>query len=113
MVAVLQAYRFALDPTARQQGSLASHTGAARFAYNWGLELVATRLDVLPTNVVDEDRHWGQAVERGVWSPVIVEPQPPSQGTAALGVGVIQPRVGPLIEQGLVEPLHLAIGLGR
>jgi putative transposase len=45
MVMVLQAYRFALDPTARQQGSLASHTGAARFAYNWGLELVATRLD--------------------------------------------------------------------
>jgi IS605 OrfB family transposase len=45
MVTVLQAYRFALDPTARQQGNLASHTGAARFAYNWGLELVATRLD--------------------------------------------------------------------
>jgi putative transposase len=45
MVTVLQAYRFALDPTARQQGSLASHTGAARFAYNWGLELVATRLE--------------------------------------------------------------------
>jgi IS605 OrfB family transposase len=45
MVTVLQAYRFALNPTARQQGSLASHTGAARFAYNWGLELVATRLE--------------------------------------------------------------------
>jgi putative transposase len=42
---VLQAYRFALDPTPRQQGSLASHTGAARFAYNWGLELVTTRLE--------------------------------------------------------------------
>jgi putative transposase len=42
---VMQAYRFALDPTPRQQGSLASHTGAARFAYNWGLELVTTRLE--------------------------------------------------------------------
>jgi putative transposase len=45
MATVLQAYRFALDPTPRQQRSLASHTGAARFAYNWGLELVTTRLD--------------------------------------------------------------------
>ena len=45
MVTVLQAYQFALDPTPRQQGSLASHTGAALFAYNWGLELVTTRLD--------------------------------------------------------------------
>jgi IS605 OrfB family transposase len=45
MATVLQAYQFALDPAPRQRGSLASHTGAARFAYNWGLELVTTRLD--------------------------------------------------------------------
>jgi putative transposase len=45
MATVLQAYRFALDPTPREQGSLASHIGGARFAYNWGLELVTTRLD--------------------------------------------------------------------
>jgi putative transposase len=45
MAVVLQAYRFALDPTARQRRSLASHVGAARFAYNWGLELVKSRLD--------------------------------------------------------------------
>jgi hypothetical protein len=69
-------------------------------------------LGVLPTNVVDEDRHRGQAVERGVWSPVIVEPQPTSEGATALGVGAIQPPIGPLIQQGLVEPLDLAIGLG-
>ena len=31
-------------------------------------------LAVVPVNVVDEDRHRGQAVERGVWSTVIVEP---------------------------------------
>jgi hypothetical protein len=29
---------------------------------------------VFPVNVVDEGRHRGQAVECGVWSPVIVEP---------------------------------------
>ncbi|HEX8133239.1 MAG TPA: IS607 family element RNA-guided endonuclease TnpB [Actinomycetes bacterium] len=45
MATVIQGYQFALDPGPRQQGSLASHAGAARFAYNWGLELVTTRLD--------------------------------------------------------------------
>jgi putative transposase len=45
MVTVTQAYRYALDPSPRQQRSLASHAGAARFAYNWGLEQVSTRLD--------------------------------------------------------------------
>jgi hypothetical protein len=38
---VLQAYRFALDPTPRQRRALASHCGAARYAHNWGLELLA------------------------------------------------------------------------
>jgi hypothetical protein len=67
---------------------------------------------VLPAKVVDEDRHRGEAVERGVWSPEIVEPQPASQGAATFGVAAVQPGVGPLIQQGLVEPLDLAIGLG-
>lgn len=40
-----QAYRYALDPTPRQARALASHCGAARFAYNWGLDLVKQRLD--------------------------------------------------------------------
>jgi transposase len=51
---VMQAYRFALDPTPRQQRALASHCGAARFAYNWGLDLVKQRLD---------QKAAGQAVE--------------------------------------------------
>jgi putative transposase len=37
---VMQAYRFALDPTPAQQRSLAVHAGAARFAYNWALAAV-------------------------------------------------------------------------
>ena len=37
---VHQAYRFALDPTASQWRALASHCGAARFVFNWGLEQV-------------------------------------------------------------------------
>jgi IS605 OrfB family transposase len=45
MPIVIQAYRFALDPMPRQRRALASHCGGARVAYNWGLELVKTRLD--------------------------------------------------------------------
>src|SRR6266508_5814913 len=44
MTAVTQAYRFALAPTQAQRRGLASHCGAARFAYNWGLALVKARL---------------------------------------------------------------------
>jgi Helix-turn-helix domain len=57
MATVLQAYQFALDPVPRTQGSLASHAGAALFAYNWGLELVKSRLD---------QRRAGQDVEGAV-----------------------------------------------
>jgi putative transposase len=34
MTAVIQAYRYALDPAPRQRRALASHCGAARVAYN-------------------------------------------------------------------------------
>src|SRR5258708_15719337 len=40
----IQAYRFALDPTPTQARAMASHVGAARFVYNWGLGLVQSRL---------------------------------------------------------------------
>jgi putative transposase len=36
-VKVMQAYRFALDPTPAQERMLRSHAGAARYAWNWGL----------------------------------------------------------------------------
>jgi putative transposase len=34
----LQAYRYALNPTPRQEQRLRSHAGASRFAWNWGLD---------------------------------------------------------------------------
>ena len=37
---VLQAYRFALDPTPAQDAVLRSHCGGQRYAFNWGLALV-------------------------------------------------------------------------
>ncbi|WP_436502188.1 IS607 family element RNA-guided endonuclease TnpB [Actinokineospora sp. HUAS TT18] len=41
---VLQAYRFALDPTPAQVAGLRSHCGAQRYAFNWGLALVKANL---------------------------------------------------------------------
>jgi len=38
--AVIQAYRFALDPTPAQDAVLRSHCGGQRYAFNWGLALV-------------------------------------------------------------------------
>jgi putative transposase len=66
---VTQAYRYALDPTPRQQGALASHCGAARFAYNWGLDLVKQRLDQratsgsveVPWTLAALQREWNRA----------------------------------------------------
>ena len=45
MSAVIRAFRFALDPTPRQERMLQSHAGGARFAYNWGIEQIARALD--------------------------------------------------------------------
>ncbi|HVK21311.1 MAG TPA: IS607 family element RNA-guided endonuclease TnpB [Actinokineospora sp.] len=45
MSSVLQAYRFALDPTVAQEAALRSHCGAQRYAYNWGLALIKANLD--------------------------------------------------------------------
>lgn len=42
---VMRAYLFALDATPGQRRALASHCGAARVAYNWGLRLVEHRLE--------------------------------------------------------------------
>jgi len=69
MTAVIQAYRFALDPTPRQRRALASHTGAARYAYNWGLELVKTRVDqrrtdptvIVPWSLPALRREWNRS----------------------------------------------------
>lgn len=69
MAAVTQAYRFALDPTPSQRRSLASHAGAARFAYNWGLHLVQERLEQrrvdsttqVPWTLPELRREWNQA----------------------------------------------------
>jgi putative transposase len=61
-----------MDPTPRQQRHLASHTGAARFAYNWGLQLVHERLDQrrvdplvqVPWTLLDLRWEWNRAKQQ-------------------------------------------------
>src|SRR6266545_5056914 len=64
---VTQAYKFALDPTPRQQGALWSHCGAARRAFNWGLDLVKQRLDERATGF-DAEVPWTLPALRREWN---------------------------------------------
>ena len=41
---MMQAFRFEVDPNNHTRSAMASHAGAARFAYNWALALVKSRL---------------------------------------------------------------------
>jgi Helix-turn-helix domain len=69
MATVIQAYRFALDPTPSQRRALASHCGAARVAFNWDLELVNLRLiehrtdptTQVPWTLPELRREWNRA----------------------------------------------------
>jgi putative transposase len=54
-VRVIQAYRFALDPSAAQERALRSHAGAARFGWNWGLAKCQERYAA--------ERKWYSAVD--------------------------------------------------
>ena len=72
---VHQAYRFALDPTPRQQGALASAAGGARFAHNWGLELVKRRLDARAAGH-DVEVPWTLAALRREWNRAKAEVAP-------------------------------------
>ncbi|MFF0522176.1 IS607 family element RNA-guided endonuclease TnpB [Actinomadura nitritigenes] len=58
---VTQAYRFALDPTSRQERGLWSHAGAARFAWNWGLAACRDRYDA-------EGKWWSGAELHRLWN---------------------------------------------
>ena len=59
-IRVVQAYRFALDPSAAQERALRSHAGAARFAWNWGLARCQERYAAEGTwySAVDLHRLW-------------------------------------------------------
>lgn len=58
---VVQAYRFALDPSPAQERALWSHAGAARFAWNWGLAKCLERYEA-------EGKWYSAAVLSKLWN---------------------------------------------
>ncbi|WP_216858483.1 IS607 family element RNA-guided endonuclease TnpB [Actinomadura verrucosospora] len=58
---VTQAYRFALNPSPRQERMLSSHAGAARYAWNWGLAACRDRYDA-------EGKWWSGAELHRLWN---------------------------------------------
>jgi putative transposase len=80
----VQAYRFALDPTASQERALASHTGAARKAFNVMLDLVKKNLDQraaersygIPEGDLTPSQGWSLAALRKTWNRVKHERAP-------------------------------------
>ena len=65
---VFQAYRFELDPNNRVGGALASHAGAARFAFNWGLAEVESRLQARRVLTVVAIRQGASVAEAEAWA---------------------------------------------
>ncbi|MGH2812760.1 MAG: helix-turn-helix domain-containing protein, partial [Actinomycetota bacterium] len=57
-----QAFRFELDPNNLQATSMAQHAGAARFAFNWGLEQRKRRLEAGEgtTDAMAQHREWNE-----------------------------------------------------
>lgn len=76
MTVVHQAFRFELDPSDRARSALASHCGAAAFAYNWGLGLVAGRLEAARVLAVLALRQGASAADGEAWAREMVGPAP-------------------------------------
>jgi len=72
----LQAFRFELDPNNETRSALASHAGAARFAFNWGLAVIGARLDARTVAEVLALRQGAGTTEAAVWAAELVGPLP-------------------------------------
>lgn len=68
MSTVRQAYRFELDPSNTQASALASHCGAARFAYNHMLAVVKADLDLRASDPDHEGVRWSAYSLRKAWN---------------------------------------------
>ncbi len=69
-----QAFRFELDPNDHARSALASHAGAARYAYNWGLAMVIERMDAYRALSVLALRQGASAGEAGAWATELAGP---------------------------------------
>jgi putative transposase len=80
----MQAYRFALDLTPRQERSVLSHAGAARVAHNWALALVRAVIDQraaertynIPDSDLTEPIGWSLPALRKAWNQAKPEVAP-------------------------------------
>ena len=73
---MLQAFRFELAPNNKVRSALASHAGAARFAFNWGLALVTERLEARRALTTLALRQGASPAEAAVWAADLVGPVP-------------------------------------
>jgi putative transposase len=73
---VTRAYRFELAPNDNSRSALASHAGAARFAYNWGLGLVVEHLAARRALVVLAVRQGAGRGEAQEWADGLLGPLP-------------------------------------
>ncbi|MGH9011239.1 MAG: IS607 family element RNA-guided endonuclease TnpB [Acidimicrobiia bacterium] len=72
----MQAYRFELDPSNAVGGALESHAGAARFAFNWGLAVVESRLEARRVLTGLAIRQGASVAEASSWAAGRVGPVP-------------------------------------
>lgn len=72
----LQAFRFELDPNNEARSALASHAGAARFAFNWGLAFIKDRLDARRVLEALAVRQGAGMAEAAVWAAGLAGPVP-------------------------------------
>ena len=73
---VTQACRFELDPNDKCRSKLASHAGAARFGYNWGLGLVIEHLAPRRVLVVLAIRCGASRADGEEWADALLGPLP-------------------------------------
>lgn len=73
---VYQAFRFELDPNDHTRSALASHCGASRFTYNWGLGVVSDRLEATHALTVLAIRQGASVAEAGLWARELTGPVP-------------------------------------
>ncbi len=71
-----QALRFELDPSDRTRSALASHCGASRYAFNWGLRLVEDQLEATRTLRVLALRQGASTEEATAWARQVTGPVP-------------------------------------
>ncbi|MGH9131738.1 MAG: IS607 family element RNA-guided endonuclease TnpB, partial [Acidimicrobiales bacterium] len=71
---VHQAYRFELDPNNVARSALASHAGAARFAYNWGRARVIADIEALRVLTILAVRQGATGNEAKAWATEALDP---------------------------------------